>query len=172
MLLKWTLPKLHAHLLSLCLTPDIWVAQWFITLFAYSLPINLCVNVWSYVYYDGWPAMYRIALALLLSLEKTFLASDLEGIGLLMREWRKEGSPRSNKKEKEKESTRGNGLGSGLDNEVQREGESESEGEGEGVFSAFAQRPAELLRQANIMLISHEVLQQLQVLSSTYPLLL
>ena len=91
-LLKWTLPKLHSHFLSIQLAPEVLVAQWFITLFSYTMPISITVRLWNYIFLDGWAAVFRVALAILQSLESKFLLLNLEGVGALMRGWRNQGS--------------------------------------------------------------------------------
>ena len=64
-LLLWALPGLHAHLKSIELAPEILVAQWFITIFSYAIPLSLTVRIWDYVFLGGWPGMYRVALAVM-----------------------------------------------------------------------------------------------------------
>ena len=49
-LLKWTLPRLHAHFLEVEMAPEIIVAQWFGTLFAYSLSVSAVIEIWDYVF--------------------------------------------------------------------------------------------------------------------------
>ena len=88
-LLRWTLPKLHTHFNEIQLAPEILVAQWFITIYSYTVPIALTMRLWDYIFLGGWPAMYRIALALMSALEPQLLELDLEGIGLMMRDWKK-----------------------------------------------------------------------------------
>jgi len=88
-LLRWTLPKLHTHFESIQLAPEILVAQWFITIFSYTVPLSLTLRLWDSLFLGGWPAMYRVALALLSALEQQLLGLDLEGIGFLMRDWKR-----------------------------------------------------------------------------------
>lgn len=87
-LLRWTLPKLHSHFENIQLAPEILVAQWFITMFSYTLPLTLTMRIWDYILFGGWPAMYRVALSLMSFLEPQMLELDLEGIGLMMRDWK------------------------------------------------------------------------------------
>jgi len=90
--LKWILPKIHEHFESIQLAPEILVSQWFITIFSYTLPTTLTFSIWNHIFLGGWSAMFRILLALLQSLEDDFLATDLECIGRLMRQWKKKGN--------------------------------------------------------------------------------
>lgn len=97
-LLKWTLPRLHAHLLEVELAPEIIVAQWLGTLFAYSLPLSFVTEVWNYVFSSeidlgmsgeegGWSAVFRVAMALLSDKEKDILEMDLQELSGLLRKW-------------------------------------------------------------------------------------
>ena len=90
-LMRWTLPRLHAHFLSIQLAPEILVVQWFLTLFSYTVPMGLTLRIWDYIFLGGWPAMFRIAISLMAALEGQLLNSDLEGVGLMMRDWKKVG---------------------------------------------------------------------------------
>ena len=63
--LSFSLPKLYAHFLSLRLAPEVLVSQWMITLFSYTVPLQLTVDLWDYLLVGGWTAVFRIALALL-----------------------------------------------------------------------------------------------------------
>jgi hypothetical protein len=85
---KWTLPKLHKHLIDIQLTPEVLVAQWFITLFTYTVPLELTLRVFDYIFLEGWSGMFRVALALLKSLDSAIRDTDLEGVGAIMKEWR------------------------------------------------------------------------------------
>jgi hypothetical protein len=90
-LMQWTYPKLHAHFQAIQLAPEMLVAQWFLTIFSYTIPTHITHEIWDFVYFGGWPAMFRIALSILHYLESSFIDLDLEGIGLMMRDWKKHG---------------------------------------------------------------------------------
>lgn len=78
--LKWTLPRMHSHFKEIHLTPEILVAQWFITLFSYTVPLPLTLRLWDYIFLTGWAGMYRVALALLKCLESNLENEDLEAV--------------------------------------------------------------------------------------------
>lgn len=86
--LKWITPKLYHHFREIQLTPEVFVAQWFVTLFSYTVPIQLTMMIWDYIFVDGWPAIFQLALSLLKTLESHLLERDLEGISSVMRNWR------------------------------------------------------------------------------------
>ena len=97
-LLRWTLPRLHAHLLEVEMAPEIIVAQWMGTLFAYCLPLSFVTEVWSYIFSSevevgvsgeegGWSAVFRVAMALLIDRERDILEMDLQELSGLLRKW-------------------------------------------------------------------------------------
>ncbi|KAJ1413176.1 rab-GTPase-TBC domain-containing protein, partial [Ochromonadaceae sp. CCMP2298] len=68
-LLKWTYPALHAHFVKIELSPEVLTTQWFITLFAYTFPVQPTVlQLWDYIFLTGWEGLFRVALSLLGSL--------------------------------------------------------------------------------------------------------
>ena len=67
-------------------------AQWFVTLFAYNLPLYTTLQLWDYLFETGWEGIFKVAISLLGTMETQFLAlEDLEGFAMLMREWKKLG---------------------------------------------------------------------------------
>ena len=97
-LLRWTLPRLHAHLLEVEMAPEIIVAQWMGTLFAYCLPLSFVTEIWSYIFSSevevgvrgeegGWSAVFRVAMALLIDRERDILEMDLQELSGLLRKW-------------------------------------------------------------------------------------
>ena len=88
-LLLWSQPRLHAHLSSIQLAPEVLVAQWFVTLFSYTIPLPLTVRLWDMLFLSGWTGMFRVALAVMQRLQGPMLGADLEGLGRLMREWKR-----------------------------------------------------------------------------------
>jgi len=91
-IMTWRLPRLKAHFDKIQLQPEILVSQWFMTIFSYTTPIKLTMRIWDFVVLGGWPAMYQIAFALLASMESRMRVLDLDGIGKLMRDWKRSGN--------------------------------------------------------------------------------
>ena len=60
-------PKLHAHLAKENCHPSMYATQWFITLFSYSLPFDVVLRIWDVAMLEGTKAIFRVALALLLT---------------------------------------------------------------------------------------------------------
>jgi len=92
-LLKWTYPALHAHFVKIELSPEVLTTQWFITLFAYTFPVQPTVlQLWDYIFLTGWEGLFRVALSLLGSLKDRLLElDDFEAVVMLMREWQRQG---------------------------------------------------------------------------------
>jgi hypothetical protein len=103
--LKWMIPKLHQHFRQIQLTPgkynysfhillisyitiaillEVLVAQWFVTLFSYTVPIKLTMAIWDYIFVEGWPGVFQVTISLLRSFEETMLSKDVEGVSLLL----------------------------------------------------------------------------------------
>jgi hypothetical protein len=82
-ILNWMLPRLHAHFIHIQMTPEVIVAQWFITMFSYTVPLQWTMQIWGYIFYEGWPGLFRVVLSLLQILEDTILDVDLEGVSNL-----------------------------------------------------------------------------------------
>jgi hypothetical protein len=88
-LLRWFCPRLHAHFTVIELSPEVLTAQWFITLFAYTLSAKDTMRIWDYVFLSGWEGLFRVAVSLLGIVEQVLLqVSDMEGVSMLMKQWR------------------------------------------------------------------------------------
>lgn len=96
-LLRWYHPRLHAHFAKISLSPEVLTAQWFITLFAYNFPVETVLNLWDYIFLAGWEGIFRIAVSLLSLLQEQLLEiEDMEGVAILMKEWKQVGHLGSN----------------------------------------------------------------------------
>ncbi len=77
-LMERELPKLVYHFRHIGLHLEIIISQWFLTLFAYSFPMDALFHIWDSILMDGWKALFRIGLAQLKSVEDTMLNLELE----------------------------------------------------------------------------------------------
>mmetsp|Transcript_15022 Transcript_15022/g.47910 ORF Transcript_15022/g.47910 Transcript_15022/m.47910 type:complete len:391 (-) Transcript_15022:15-1187(-) len=77
-LLEHHLPELHRHFHSIGLHAVLYAQEWFLTLFTYSLPMSLAARVMSTFFADGWPALFRMALAVLKDKQDELMGCDLE----------------------------------------------------------------------------------------------
>lgn len=64
-LLRVHLPKLSAHFSAMSIKVDCFALDWFFTLFAKSLPLDVVVRLWDLFFRDGEVLIYRTALAIL-----------------------------------------------------------------------------------------------------------
>lgn len=88
-LLRWFCPHLQAHFAAIDLSPEVLTAQWFITLFSYTLSPWDTMRIWDYVFLGGWEALFRVAVSLLSGVETQLLSvGDMEGVSLLLKQWR------------------------------------------------------------------------------------
>jgi hypothetical protein len=87
-LLAREMPKLYAHFVAIGLAPDVLVSQWFLTVFAYSLPFDVLVRLWDIVFTDGWKMLFRIGLARLQAIQSELLQLNLEETSRFLRRWR------------------------------------------------------------------------------------
>ncbi len=87
-IMRWAVPRLHAHFEEIGFQPEILVSQWFMTHFSYMIPLDMLLRLWDYTFLMGWPGIYRIAIALLMAMEEMLLAFDLDDLGKAMRHLR------------------------------------------------------------------------------------
>ncbi|VDK89028.1 unnamed protein product [Onchocerca ochengi] len=59
------LPKLHHHFDVLDVRPDIYLIEWIYTLYAKSLPFDICCRVWDVFLRDGEQFIFNIALGIM-----------------------------------------------------------------------------------------------------------
>ncbi|XP_042855971.1 TBC1 domain family member 1-like isoform X2 [Penaeus japonicus] len=75
-LLHDQLRKLYDHLESHEVTPQLFAAPWFLTMFASQFPLSFVVRVFDILFLEGMEAIFRVALVLLRTHEEALLACD------------------------------------------------------------------------------------------------
>ncbi|KAL3133657.1 hypothetical protein ABBQ32_008168 [Trebouxia sp. C0010 RCD-2024] len=80
------LPKLYKHLQAQQCEMSIIATDWFLCLFATTLPSETAARVWDALLNEGPKVLFRVALALLKTSEAVLLKQD--NVGLLLREIR------------------------------------------------------------------------------------
>ncbi|KAL1919888.1 uncharacterized protein VTP21DRAFT_1820 [Calcarisporiella thermophila] len=76
-LLEEDLPKLYAHFERHAITTTMYASQWFLSLFAYSYPLDLVLRIYDVVFAEGAPeTIMRVAMALLRKNEERLLYLD------------------------------------------------------------------------------------------------
>jgi len=59
------IPKVAAHLERIRLTPDMYIMDWFLTLFSKALPLDLAMRIWDCYFFEGTSFMFRAAIGIL-----------------------------------------------------------------------------------------------------------
>lgn len=83
------LEDLRKHCVENELFSDFFVAQWFITLFAYLLPPQSLCRVWDIFFSQGWSFIFRLSFAILNHLRPKLLLMDLMEMCVLLKDLKK-----------------------------------------------------------------------------------
>ncbi|CAF1048306.1 unnamed protein product [Rotaria sordida] len=79
-LIQDNLPDLYAHFDDLKVECHMYASQWFLTLFTAKFPLYLVFRIMDLFLYEGFNALFSVALALLKFSQKDLLSLDFEGI--------------------------------------------------------------------------------------------
>eukprot|EP00928_Gymnodinium_smaydae_P031182 TRINITY_DN22970_c0_g1_i1.p1 TRINITY_DN22970_c0_g1~~TRINITY_DN22970_c0_g1_i1.p1 ORF type:complete len:793 (+),score=126.50 TRINITY_DN22970_c0_g1_i1:120-2498(+) len=90
-LLENIFPDVHNHFLRECVTPELYLTKWLLTVFAQPLPFACAARLWDLIVSDGLQATVLLALAIVKLLRPRLLKESAEGILELMA-FRAEGS--------------------------------------------------------------------------------
>ena len=82
------LPELKSHFDQLGFYSDIYLQNWFMTLFN-CFPMDLWIRLWDHLLVEGLPYMFKFPLAIMQILENDLLAHDLEGVNEIIMSVRK-----------------------------------------------------------------------------------
>lgn len=74
-LLRKQYPKLYNHFEEIGIEPSMYLTQWFLTLFACSLPIRVVIRIWDMFFISGWIFVHKVALAALNSSKSKLFGS-------------------------------------------------------------------------------------------------
>ncbi|BFY97913.1 hypothetical protein BsWGS_00953 [Bradybaena similaris] len=74
--LKESLPRLHAHFISLSVTPNLYLMEWVFLIYSKSLPLDVACRVWDVYFRDGEEFLFRTALAILKIHESILVKMD------------------------------------------------------------------------------------------------
>eukprot|EP00045_Choanoeca_perplexa_P008809 m.82762 g.82762 ORF g.82762 m.82762 type:complete len:989 (+) comp14633_c1_seq1:70-3036(+) len=77
-LMEEQLPELHAHFKELNIETHMYASQWFLTLFATKFSLPLVYRIFDFFLVEGFNAIFKIAIALLKTARKDFLAGGFE----------------------------------------------------------------------------------------------
>lgn len=79
------LPQLFAHFKELCITPEQYLLDWFMTCFSRAFSLQIASRIFDCLIIEGEIVLYRTALAILKLSEKQLLGSDFEKLLPLFR---------------------------------------------------------------------------------------
>jgi len=69
-------PRLYKHLKTQDVSPVLYAPQWFITLFAYNLPMETLLRLWDIMLHEGMKIVFKLSIYLIKTVEKDLLKSD------------------------------------------------------------------------------------------------
>jgi len=79
-LIEANLPDLHVHFQDCGLESHMYASQWFLTVFTAKFPLYLVFRVLDVFLFDGFDAIFQVALAILKVAKKDLLNQDFEGL--------------------------------------------------------------------------------------------
>jgi len=78
-------PDLRWHLASQSVEAEMFLQQWFLSLFINCLPLPAVLVIWDTVVYEGLPVLLKVALARLLTMRSLLLSASFEDAMYLLR---------------------------------------------------------------------------------------
>ena len=77
-LFRASIPSLHRHFRSIGFKQDMYLTNWFMTVFTKSVPLNVASRLWDCYLCDGEAVVFKAALAILQLASPDLLTADLE----------------------------------------------------------------------------------------------
>ncbi|KAA3674864.1 TBC1 domain family member 14 [Paragonimus westermani] len=78
------LPRLHAHFSRVGLEPNMYLFDWWFTIFSRSLPLEADMRIWDLFFLDGELALFRAALGVLQLYEPQLLTSNFDQLAVFL----------------------------------------------------------------------------------------
>jgi len=82
--LSAALPTLAAHLNEIELFPELYLLDWFMSLFAKPFPLDLACRVWDRFLRDGEETLFNVAIAILSINERYLMSADFSHAAQLL----------------------------------------------------------------------------------------
>ena len=79
-LLADCLPAIRTHLYTVGIEADVYLFDWFVTLFARALPLEVASRIWDVYFIQGEIHLFRAALGILQMIEKRILGHSFDSI--------------------------------------------------------------------------------------------
>ena len=77
-LFKRSLPELFHHFEDIGLTTDMYLLDWFLTIFSKSLPLDTATRLWDVYIFEGQSFFFRASIGILKYVQKTILTNEFE----------------------------------------------------------------------------------------------
>ena len=92
-ILEVEMPEVYAHIKQQQIPDQLWLLKWFMTLFLYSLPPEMVVEIWDFLLEDGLLGMVKVALGITKAIEEDLLSLDIFGFDQLFNHLKGEKKP-------------------------------------------------------------------------------
>jgi len=79
LLLSKFVPEAGTHLEKFGVTPELYLIDWILTLYAKSLPLDVATRVWDVYLFEGDSFLFRTGIGLIKLLKKKILLEEMEG---------------------------------------------------------------------------------------------
>jgi len=69
-------PRVYKHMKALEISPVLYAPQWFITLFAYSFPMETLLRIWDVILHEGLKTVFKMSMWVIKHVEKELYKMD------------------------------------------------------------------------------------------------
>ena len=77
-LLQDLLPSVHAHFEAIGVELELFIFDWFITLFTRSLPLEIASRIWDMYFLEGEIVLFKTSIGILKTIEKRLLGQPFD----------------------------------------------------------------------------------------------
>ena len=56
--------------------PSSWLSKWFMTLYLYSFPVEICIRIWDFILLEGIFGLVKLIIPIIKVFEKDFMSMD------------------------------------------------------------------------------------------------
>lgn len=70
------IPHIVDKFQELCVPSGFWLLKWFMTMFTYAFPINICLRIWDFILCEGIFGLVYIVIPILKSFENLIMEFD------------------------------------------------------------------------------------------------
>ena len=88
--LQKEIPELYTQLKEIGLPDHVWITQWFMTFYLYSLPMHLVVRIWDFILSEDILSLIKVAIALLKIMKKDLMNMDTSDVSKYFKGFKEE----------------------------------------------------------------------------------